>query len=158
MDNFNLRQYLTENKLLKEETKVVMYTSYIKSDWKPEFKNGMIGKKGKGANGTSENKPVILCSKEPFMMVDNEGEEVPYINVEFEKNLNEIYIDKDDYDLDEFGIEAEEAWDFVKDNPKPSLQDLTQFDLSLEDGYSFYGCYVEDIKLNEIIKIKEGEF
>ena len=163
MDNFDLKKYLAEGKLLKEETKTVsFYASYplqptLKegNEWKDEFKSGVVSSFGKGANGKVEGKPAILCSNHPFDMVDDDTmEEIPSMVIKFKKPLSEVYIDKDDYDLDEFGIEDEEAWDFVERESKPSLEDLLQFGIKYDnEDYSFYGCYVENISSGEILNI-----
>ena len=117
----------------------------------------MVAKFGKGATGTTEGKPAILCSRSPFGMFDEDGEEVPYINVKFKKPLSEVYIDNDDFDIEEFGMEyggAGEEW--IDSHPKTTLQDLILFGLDIKNkDLMSYGCYVLDIKPNEILDINK---
>jgi hypothetical protein len=176
-----MKQFITEAKRLQElagivteETQqvnnITLYASYYPEDydggamddnyknytWKPEFKNGITSQINKGATGTTEGKPAILCSKIPFFLPDEEGDDIPQIDVQFQKPLNQVYIDMDDYDLDEFGVEDYDgAEEWISSNPKTSLADLVQFGLDADnEDLSFYGCYVDDIKSNEIIDIK----
>jgi hypothetical protein len=133
-----------------------MDPNYKNYTWKPEFKNGLVAKIGKGSTGTTEGKPAILCSKVPFFLPDEEGDDIPQIDVQFQKPLNQVYID-DEYDLDEFGIEDYEgAEEWIDNHPKTTLADLVQFGLDANnEDLSFYGCYVDDIKSNEIINIEK---
>lgn len=176
MDDFNLISW-RRRALLEEENSrnsyIVLYTSYYpegfegtESDplskdtaWHPEFKRGMSASPGEGSTGTSEDNPVILCSKLPFELVDFEGEELSRVEVKFKKNLNEVYIDRDDYDLDEFGITDQKGADsLIASNPKTTLQDLLPFGLNVKDpDLSFYGCYVLNINPAEIVKISQKE-
>jgi hypothetical protein len=132
---------------------------YLKYRWKPEFKNGVTAEFGKGATGTTEGKPSILCLKTPFGMFDKDGETVPYVNVKFQKPLSEVYIDNDDFDIEEFGMEyGGEGEEWIDTHPKTSLQDLIPFGLDIKNkDLSFYGCYVLDIKSNEILNISKVE-
>ena len=122
--------------------------------WKPEFKNGL---KASQQNFKSSGKPAIPAQRINFLMIDtisDRGEDIPYINVKFKKPLNEVFIDLDDYDPEEFGVEDFDKFDeIVKSKSNPTLQDVFELiDLKNKD-LSFYGCYVLNIKPNEIIKI-----
>jgi hypothetical protein len=122
--------------------------------WKPEFKNGL---KASQQNFKSSGKPAIPAQRINFLMTDtisDRGEDIPYINVKFKKPLNEVFIDLDDYDPEEFGVEDFDKFDeIVKSKSNPTLQDVFELiDLKNKD-LSFYGCYVLNIKPNEIIKI-----
>jgi hypothetical protein len=119
--------------------------------WKPEFKNGL---KATQQNFKSSGKSAIPVQRIKFEMVDMEGEEIPYINVKFKKSLNEIFIDLDDYDPEEFGVEDFDKFDeIVESKPNPTLQDVSELIDLKNKNLSFYGCYVLDVKPNEIIKI-----
>jgi hypothetical protein len=166
MDNFDLKKYLAESKLFGEIQKIELNTSFLQSQddferggdegytvWKPEFKNGL---KANQQNFTSSGKPAIPAQRIKFEMVDMDGEQIPYINVKFKKPLNEIFIDLDDYDPEEFGVEDFDKFnEIVESKPNPTLQDVSELiDLNNKD-LSFYGCYVLDIKPNEMIKISK---
>ena len=130
---------------------------YLKYRWKSEFKNGMVNKFGKGATGTTEGKPTILCSRSPFNMFDEDGNKVPYINIKFKKSLSEVYIDTDDFDIEEFGMEyGGKGEEWIDSHPLTTLQDLIPLGLNIKNkDLSFYGCYVLDIKPNEIVSINK---
>jgi hypothetical protein len=167
MDNFDLKKYLAEGKLFEEIQKIELNTSFLQSQddferggdegftvWRPEFKNGL---KASQQNFKSSGKPAIPVQGIEYEMVDvmsDRGEEIPYINVKFKKPLNEVFIDLDDYDPEEFGVEDFDKFDeIVESKPNPTLQDVSELiDLNNKD-LSFYGCYVLDIKSNEIINI-----
>jgi hypothetical protein len=168
MNNFNLKKYLGENILLKENQlpQIELNTSFLQSQddferggdegytvWKPEFKNGL---KANQQNANSSGKSAILVSRNKFTMLDMDGEYIPYINIKFKKLLNEVFIDLDDYDPEEFGVEDFDNFDkIIKSKSNPTLQDVSEL-IDLEDkNLSFYGCYVLDIKPNEIIQIKK---
>ena len=124
--------------------------------WKPEFKNGL---KANQQNFKSSGKSAIPVQRISFLMSDtmsDRGEDIPYINVKFKKSLNEVFIDLDDYDPEEFGVEDFDKFDkIVESKQNPTLQDVSELiDLKNKD-LSFYGCYVLDIKPNEIIKISK---
>ena len=124
--------------------------------WKPEFKNGL---KADQQNFTSSSKPAIPTQKIKFKMIDtisDEGGDIPYINVKFKKSLDEIFIDLDDYDPEEFGIENLDKFDkIIESKLNPTLQDISELIDLKNKNLSFYGCYVLDIKPNEIIKISK---
>ena len=167
MDNFDLRKYLAEGKLLNEHTEIELNTSFLQSQddferagdvgytvWKPEFKNGL---KANQQSFTSSGKSAIPVQRIKFEMIDtmsNREEDIPYINVKFKKPLNEVFIDLDDYDPEEFGVEDFDKFDeIVESKQTPTLQDVSELiDLENKD-LSFYGCYVLDVKSNEIISI-----
>lgn len=170
MNNFNLKQFLAEGTLLKENQspQIELNTSFLQSQddferggdegytvWKPEFKNGL---KASQQNFTSSNKSAIPAQKIKFRMFDamsDEGGYIPYINVKFKKPLNEIFIDLDDYDPEEFGVEDSNKFDEIVDSkPNPTLQDVSELIDLNNKNLSFYGCYVLDIKPDEIIKIQ----
>jgi hypothetical protein len=124
--------------------------------WKSEFKNGL---KASQQNFKSSGKPAIPVQKIKFKMIDtmsDEGGDISYINIKFKKPLNEVFIDLDDYDPEEFGVEDFDKFDeIVESKPNLTLQDVSELiDLKNKD-LSFYGCYVLDIKPNEIIKISK---
>ena len=167
MDNFDLKKYLAEGKLLKGHTEIELNTSFLQSQddferagdvgytvWKPEFKNGL---KANQQSFTSSGKSAIPVQRIKFEMIDtmsNREEDIPYINVKFKKPLNEVFIDLDDYDPEEFGVEDFDKFDeIVESKQTPTLQDVSELiDLENKD-LSFYGCYVLDVKSNEIISI-----
>jgi hypothetical protein len=124
--------------------------------WKPEFKNGL---KANQQNFKSSGKSAIPVQKIRFEMIDtmsDEGEDIPYINVKFKKPLNGVFIDLDDYDPEEFGVEDFDKFDkIVESKSNPTLQDVLELIDLKNKNLSFYGCYVLDIKPNEIIKISE---
>lgn len=169
MDNFDLKKYLAESKLFGEIQKIELNTSFLQSQddferggdsgyttWKPEFKNGL---KANQQNFKSSGKSAIPVQRISFLMSDtmsDRGEDIPYINVKFKKPLNEVFIDLDDYDPEEFGVEDFDKFDEIVDSKQnPTLQDVSELiDLKNKD-LSFYGCYVLDIKPNEIIKISK---
>jgi hypothetical protein len=164
MDNFDLKKYLAEGKLFEEIQKIELNTSFLQSQndferggdegyttWKPEFKNGL---KANQQNFKSSDKPAIPVQRIKFEMVNIEGDEIPYINIKFKKPLNEVFIDLDDYDPEEFGVEDFDKFDeIVESKSNPTLEDVSDLiDLKNKD-LSFYGTYVLDIKPNEIISI-----
>jgi hypothetical protein len=121
--------------------------------WKSEFKNGL---KANQQNFESSDKSAIPVQRVKFGMVDMEGDKIPYINIKFKKPLNEIFIDLDDYDPEEFGVEDFDKFDeIVESKPDPTLQDVSELINLKNKNLSFYGCYVLDIKPNEIIKISK---
>jgi hypothetical protein len=79
-----------------------------------------------------------------------------FIKINYTQPLNEVFIDLDDYDPEEFGVEDFDKFEeIVESKPNPTLQDVSELiDLKNKD-LSFYGCYVLDIKSNEIIKISK---
>jgi hypothetical protein len=88
--------------------------------------------------------------------ISDEGGDIPYINIKFKKPLNEVFIDLDDYDPEEFGVEDFDKFDeIVESKPNPTLQDVSKLIDLKNEKLSFYGCYVLDIKPNEIIKISK---
>jgi len=167
MNNFNLKKYLAEGTLLKENqsSQIELNTSFLQSQddlersgdegynvWKPEFKNGL---KATQQNATSSDKSAILVSRNKFTMFDMDGEYIPYVNVKFKKPLNEVFIDLDDYDPEEFGVEDfDNFYKIVNSKPNPTLQDVSELINLNDNDLSFYGCYVLDIKPNEIIQIQ----
>ena len=169
MDNFDLKKYLAEGRLFEEIQEIELNTSFLQFQddferggdegytvWKPEFKNGL---KASQQNFKSSGKPAIPTQKNSFSMIDtmsDMGENIPYINVKFKKPLNEVFIDLDDYDPEEFGVEDFDKFDeIIKSKPNPTLQDVSKLIDLKNKNLSFYGCYVLDIKPNEIIKISK---
>ena len=166
MKKSELEQIIKEEikKLLPTTSTIELNTSFLQSQddferggdtgytvWKPEFKNGL---KANQQNFKSSNKPAIPAQKISFEMIDMEGEDMPYINVKFQKPLNEIFIDLDDFDPEEFGVKDFDKFDeIVESKPNPTLQDVSKLINLKNKDLSFYGCYVLDIKPNEIIKI-----
>jgi hypothetical protein len=117
------------------------------------------------SNGQSHGKPSILCSRTEFPWLDEfeVGSEIPfnYKEVIFKKLLNEVFID-DEFDLDEFGIDPEKqdiAYKEIGKNNLYPVSNLIKFGLKFDENLSWYGCYVNDIKPNEIIsqEIKTNE-
>ena len=171
MSNFDLKKYLAEGRLFEEIQEIELNTSFLQSEddfdrggdegytvWKPEFKNGL---KASQQNFKSSGKPAIPTQKNSFSMVDtmsDMGENIPYINVKFKKPLNEVFIDLDDYDPEEFGVEDFNKFDeIVESKPNPTLQDVSELIDLNNKGLSFYGSYVLDIKSNEIISITKHD-
>lgn len=121
--------------------------------FKPEFKNGLEANQ---QNFKSSGNSAIPAFRYKFNMVDYDGDEMPYINIEFKKPLSEVFIDLDDYDPDEFGVEDWDKFDsIINEKQNPTLQDVSELINITDRGLSFYGCYVKDIKSNEIIKISK---
>ena len=171
MSNFDLKKYLAEGRLFEEIQEIELNTSFLQSEddferggdegytvWKPEFKNGL---KASQQNFKSSGKPAIPTQKNSFSMIDtmsDMGENIPYINVKFKKPLNEVFIDLDDYDPEEFGVEDFNKFDeIVESKPNPTLQDVSELIDLNNEGLSFYGSYVLDIKSNEIISITKHD-
>jgi len=173
MKKSELRQIIREeiSKALQENNTPIieLNTSFLQSQddferggdtgytvWKPEFKNGL---KANQQNFKSSGKSAIPVQKIRFEMLDTfsiEGEDIPYINIKFEKPLNEVFIDLDDYDPEEFGVKDFDKFDkIVGSKPNPTLQDVSELINLKNKNLSFYGCYVLDIKPNEIIKISK---
>lgn len=126
--------------------------------WKSEFKNGL---KANQQNFKSSGKLAIPSQRIPFLMIDTMSDEekgIPYVNIKFKKPLNEIFIDLDDYDPEEFGVKDFDKFDeIIESKSNPTLQDVSAL-IDLNDkNLSFYGCYVLDIKPNEIIKISKSK-
>ena len=171
MRNFDLKKYLAEGRLFEEIQEIELNTSFLQFQddferggdegytvWKPEFKNGL---KASQQNFKSSGKPAIPTQKNSFSMIDtmsDMGENIPYINVKFKKPLNEVFIDLDDYDPEEFGVEDFNKFDeIVESKPNPTLQDVSELIDLNNKGLSFYGSYVLDIKSNEIISITKHD-
>lgn len=166
-----LKQIIREEiqKVLSKTPTIELNTSFLQSQddferagdegytvWKPEFKNGL---KANQQSFTSSGKSAIPVQRIKFEMIDtisNRGEDIPYINVKFKKSLNEVFIDLDDYDPEEFGVEDFDKFDkIVESKQNPTLQDVSELIDLKNKNLSFYGCYVLDIKPNEIIKISK---
>jgi len=166
-----LKQIIREEiqKILSNPQTIELNTSFLQSQddferggdegftvWKPEFKNGL---KATQQNFKSSGKPAIPVQGIKYEMVDvmsNRGEEIPYINIKFKKPLNEVFIDLDEYDPEEFGVEDFDKFDeIVESKQNPTLQDVSELIDLKNKNLSFYGCYVLDIKPNEIIKISK---
>jgi hypothetical protein len=164
-----LKQIIREEiqKVLSKTHTIELNTSFLQSQddferggdegytvWKPEFKNGL---KANQQNFTSSGKSAIPVQKIKFEMIDtmsDMGGDIPYINIKFKKPLNEVFIDLDDYDPEEFGVEDFDKFDeIVESKQNPTLQDVSELIDLKNKNLSFYGCYVLDIKPNEIIKI-----
>ena len=171
MSNFDLKKYLAEGRLFEEIQEIELNTSFLQFQddferggdegytvWKPEFKNGL---KASQQNFKSSGKPAIPTQKNSFSMIDtmsDMGENIPYINVKFKKPLNKVFIDLDDYDPEEFGVEDFNKFDeIVESKPNPTLQDVSELIDLNNKGLSFYGSYVLDIKSNEIISITKHD-
>ena len=171
MRNFDLKKYLAEGRLFEEIQEIELNTSFLQFQddferggdegytvWKPEFKNDL---KASQQNFKSSGKPAIPTQKNSFSMIDtmsDMGENIPYINVKFKKPLNEVFIDLDDYDPEEFGVEDFNKFDeIVESKPNPTLQDVSELIDLNNEGLSFYGSYVLDIKSNEIISITKHD-
>ena len=164
-----LKQIIREEiqKILSKTPTIELNTSFLQSQddferggdegytvWKPEFKNGL---KANQQNFTSSGKSAIPVQKIKFEMIDTMsdiGGDIPYINIKFKKPLNKVFIDLDDYDPEEFGVEDFDKFDeIVESKQNPTLQDVSELIDLKNKNLSFYGCYVLDIKPNEIIKI-----
>ena len=168
MKKIELKKIIKEeiHNVLKENKEIELNTSFIQSQddferagdegftvWRPEFKNGL---KASQQNFKSSDKPAIPAQRISYLMSDVEGDDIPYVNIKFKKPLNEIFIDLDDYDPEEFGVEDFDKFDeIVESKPNPTLQDVSELIDLKNKNLSFYGCYVLDIKSNEIIKISK---
>jgi len=168
MKKIELKKIIKEeiHNVLKENKEIELNTSFIQSQddferagdegftvWRPEFKNGL---KASQQNFKSSDKPAIPAQRISYLMSDVEGDDIPYVNIKFKKPLNEIFIDLDDYDPEEFGVEDFDKFDeIVESKPNPTLQDISELIDLKNKNLSFYGCYVLDIKSNEIIKISK---
>jgi len=171
MKKSKLKQLIKEEiqKALSKTSTIELNTSFLQSQddferagdegytvWKSEFKNGL---KANQQNFKSSGKSAIPVQRTKFEMIDtmsDEGGDISYINVKFKKSLNEVFIDLDDYDPEEFGVEDFDKFDEIVDSKQnPTLQAVSDLiDLNNKD-LSFYGTYVLDIKSNEIIKISK---
>jgi hypothetical protein len=108
------------------------------------------------SNGMAVGKDVILCSNKPWMIADdNDTPGIEIAVVKFKKPLTDVFLDDEQF-LDYFGInekyfdEIDEMWEEKDEVP---LSDLVPY--GLKDGKQrWYGCYVNDIKSDEIIEIK----
>ena len=163
MNNFNLKKYLRENKINKKDG-IILNTSFLENKddfknviagnftaWDPKFKNGL---KASQQNFKSSGRPAIPTQGFVYDVVDNEGYILPHINIKFKKSLNEVYIDLDDYDPGEFGVEDfDKFFEILDSKSNPTLQDVYELIDVNNDGLSYYGSYVLDIKPNEIINI-----
>jgi len=118
---------------------------------KEEYERLNVRTEGLHAEDTNEysgEDKAILVQHTPFVLgTEGEGE---FIIIEFEKKLNEVYIDYDD-DID--------AWETIKkykkeESPK-TYEGIPESEL---DKYSLYGSYVKEIKPEEIIAIHTAEF
>ena len=171
MKKSQLKQIIKEEiqKVLSTTSTIELNTSFLQSQedferggdtgytvWKPEFENGL---KATQQNFKSSGKPAIPAQKIPFKMIDTMsalGGDIPYINIKFKKPLNEVFIDLDDYDPEEFGVENFDKFDeIVESKQNPTLQDVSELINLKNKNLSFYGCYVLDIKSGEIIKISK---
>jgi hypothetical protein len=136
--------------------------------WKSEFEEkGMIAKYNQGANGfLNDGIPIILVSGFKWTS-DSKG----WVDVFFRKKLNEVYLERSEIDsiglVKEFklNITSDEFEEIFPYNDNREKEDITLVDL-IPYGYNptkissetgkYYGCYVWDIKPNEIIKIEKG--
>jgi len=171
MKKLELKQIIKEEiqKVLSKIPTIELNTSFLQSQddfkrggdegytvWKPEFKNGLQANQ---QNFKSSGKPAIPAQKIRFEILDTMSdtfEDIPYINIKFKKPLNEVFIDLDDYDPEEFGVKDFDKFDeIVESKSNPTLQDVSELiDLKNKD-LSFYGCYVLDIKPGDIIEISK---
>ena len=118
---------------------------------KEEYERLNVAERGlyaKDKNEYSGTERAILVQHTPFILgTEGEGE---FIIIEFEKSLDEVYIDYDD-DI--------EAWDVVKKYSKEerplTYKDVPEKEL---DKFSLYGSYVLEIKPEEIKAIHTAEF
>lgn len=161
-----IREEIQKQKILNEAHIIELNTSFLQFQndferggddgftvWKPDFKNGL---KATQQNFQSSGKSAIPVQKIKFEMIDMDGEEIPYINIKFKKPLNEIFIDLDDYDPEEFGVKDWDKFDkIIESKQNPTLQDVYELINLKNKNLSFYGCYVLDIKPNEIVKISK---
>jgi hypothetical protein len=172
MKKSELKQLIKEEtqKILSTIPTIELNTSFLQSQddferggdtgytvWKSEFKNGLEANQ---QNFKSSGKSAIPAQRVRFEMIDtisDEGGDIPYINIKFKKPLNEVFIDLDDYDPEEFGVKDFDKFDkkIVESEPNPTLQDVSKLIDLKNEKLSFYGCYVLDIKPNEIIEISK---
>lgn len=124
----------------------ILYASFLTNDFT--------------TNGTTNGRNVVLCSNTKFNMFTDGSEEedpepIPYTLVKFKKQLIDVFLDTDDYDLSEFGIPSEfqdKAYQEINefDGPYPIVH-LLKYGLGQNEMYSWYGCYVNSINPSEIV-------
>jgi len=124
-----------------------LYTSISSDEWNPSFlKRGI---KAGEISGTSDGKPAILCQSKPFPL---DGFSMI---VEFEKSLDQIYIDYDD-DVDAPLQISDEQWKKLREGcPLSELGvPLTYGQAGVTEKelkpYTMYGSYVVEIRPEEI--------
>ena len=124
--------------------KVRLKTSIIEYAWKEEFKDGLKAGDLEGQTTYDEEgrKDVLYCQKHVYSMSN-----VKMYVVEFEKNLDDVFIDWDE-------TEVENDDEMYEKRPKTygGIEKIN--DEKIED-YGFFGSYVMEIKKKEIIRICE---
>jgi hypothetical protein len=116
-------------------------------------------------NGSSQKGIECMATVFPYISdpddEENEGEDFKITVVKFKKSIDEVFIDYGDNQLDSFDIieDIKKAQQIIANNKKNNiptpLSSLTNSDNFNENQEGFYGCYVNDIKSNEIISVKE---
>jgi len=120
-----------------------MYTTLDAEDYREDMLTAGI--KPQDVSGMSNGERVILCQCTPFAL-DTSGE-IDMIVVEFEKKLNEIYVDWDD-DCESCGR------GFIKDG-------AVTYEGADEEKLKttcMYGSYVKEIRPEEIIRVWKAKW
>lgn len=117
-------------------------------------------------NGETGSKEVVLTYFNPFPLfpdyIDEDTEVMDLTEVKFKASLDQIFLDYDDCDLTEFGINgtSKKHWDAMDEmaeyenrNERYPVSNLIKFGLSIDNKYSWYGCYVDKIDQNDVTVI-----
>ena len=96
-------------------------------------------------NGVSQNVEVVLCQTAPFFVSHNQR----WLEVLFEKDIDEIYVDIDDFNYDYKCKELDDDKEYLtipwsQLNINPDDEELGQ-----------YSTFVYDVKPHEIIQVSE---
>jgi len=132
-----------------------LYTSISSDEWDPSFiKKGV---KAGQVSGTSDGKPAILCQRTPFPL------DGFFMIIEFEKELDQVFIDYDDWTDAPLQISKEQWEKLIKDEPLSEIGvPLTYGEAGLSErdleGYTMYGTYVLEIKPGEIRNVYPSYF
>ena len=111
-------------------------------------------------NGTTGERKVVLCTHDPESFFGDFEEGETFFQVAFTKFLDQVFIDFDDFDLEEFGLtDIEEAYSdidsYQENNRKYPLTNLLKFGFNPNNDLSWYGIYVNDIKPQEVKSVTE---
>jgi len=123
--------------------KIILYASV-----KMPLEQAKSGFNNCGLNGDkhmsmSQDKVVVLCQTSPFFCGCNEQ----WLEVKFEKAVNEIYVDIDDCDYN---------FDELDNDEKYLTTPWSQLGIDLNDPeLGQYGVFVYEVKPDEILQITE---
>lgn len=148
--------------------KVEMYTSYLAdiraTNFGDLFDEHKAREKGLETNGESWDISSILCTNSPWTYIteveDEEGEDITedisIASVKFSKSLNDIFLDED-FVLESFvdKVELENCEKEIEEyqqrkEPYP-ISNFIKY--GLKNGNGWYGCYVTEVKPEEILSI-----